>query len=156
MDIKKIIKGQIFFIFAIFFTLILNTIMNGTDGDGLISNLSSAFNSTAFEQIANFMLITIVLLLIIVIPIAMILSGIIEVDPIKEKGNPIINIVVAIFLFIFQVLLTIKGYFIIEEIAGIIESPFILILFWIGFVSIWLLSVIVAPIYSIILNKQEN
>lgn len=110
---------------------------------------------TTIESIIWLGILLIYVLATLIVPIALIVNTLQE----PEEGNAIINISITICMFIINILLTIKAWYMINTITTLIGTlnngtgdTFVLSLFWISFLASWLLSVIITPIYVITKN----
>ena len=73
-------------------------------------------------------------------------------------------IIKAILIFIFGLLLTLKGWYIAGVFADIIKnathegsySQVLLVIFWIGFVVMWLMAQVILPIYLVIRGTRTS
>jgi len=151
VDYSKIFKGEIFFFIGFIIIVILNMVIGGSTGEGLISILNdttSGYELSIIGQVIWFGLIIIYLLIGVVMPIIYIYQGITT----DTGGDHVVNILVAILMFIFNMVITFKGWFMIVGISSITSDSFLLAVFWIGFALVWSMITIISPIYIIIQN----
>ena len=59
-------------------------------------------------------------------------------------------------MFIFNLIMSIKTYYMIEVFLSVITNEFTTVLFWISLIIMWLGIVIVAPAYIIIKNARGS
>lgn len=87
-------------------------------------------------------------------PINMIYNGI--TTPTDPKINPFMQIIGSVFLFFLAIILTVKGWYIITSLSEVVSGDILLtVIFWMGLLTSWILTVIIAPI-SIIVQAQQQ
>lgn len=148
-DYKMILKGYGTFIGALAMIVVLNYIV-----PTLVSVGESIFSSnTDISGIIWFGLIVLYVLAGVVMPLVFIYMGITAPE---EPGNNIVEIILACLMFLFNLLLTFKGYYIVTSIASMIEDGFVLAIFWVGLIAIWLATTFITPAYVIIKHSQQT
>lgn len=64
--------------------------------------------------------------------------------------SAILRITFALLWFVFALLLTIKTWYTIPTFVDMMQTDFLKILFWAGFILMWISAVVIAPIIVII------
>lgn len=102
------------------------------------------------QSISWLFIITIYLFLSLIIPLNYIYQGITTPNT-KEGPNPFMQSILGIFLLFISILLTVKGWYIIEAFASFANNdPVLLAFYWIGIITTWTISNLIAPVLIII------
>lgn len=148
VNYKEILKGQISFFAGILFILLISFIV-----PPIIEAMSGIQTESGIEGIIWFGLIILYVLMGFVMPLYFIYKGLVVED---DNNDPFINILIAVVSFIFNIIITIKGWFMITAFNTYLSSltvegiELIMVLFWMGLLLSWVTCVIITPIYTII------
>jgi hypothetical protein len=118
----------------------------------LMPPLVAALTSSAEMQgLADLALIMIWILGLIVVPSAMVVQGLRDTD---DTNGSILGIASGVLFFVFGVLLTVFGWFMMVGLGSVVEGMLAGI-FWVGLVLVWVLTVVVTPIMQI-MDSSKN
>lgn len=122
-------------------------------GEGIFTTFS--ITDTSIQGIAWLLIIILYIFLALIIPINLIYEGITSPNP--KDVSPFMMSILSISMFVIGILLTIKGWYIIEAFTGYLDGDVLLLsIFWTGLIASWILNVIIAPITTLIQTQQEG
>jgi hypothetical protein len=148
VDYKTILKGEMFFFIGFILILIINSLLPPL----IEAGESIGTVGSDIEQIIWFGGIILYVLAGVIMPLGYMYKGLTT----DTGGNPFQNITIALVMFLFNLLLTIKAWYMVTALASLSSDGFITAIFWIGFTLTWLVCVIVTPAYVIIKNTQQQ
>lgn len=152
-DLKKVISGTAIFLASFFGSIILfNFITYLTPvGDILQADYSSVDNTT-IGGLAWLAFIIISLLGMIVIPTFLTIEGLRDED---KQQHPYAMMLAGVLIFIFGIMITVKGWYMLDALASATTENYILTLYWIGLLLAWAELIIITPAYLIIKGQTE-
>lgn len=136
-DLKMVSKGVCYFFVGFIISLIAYH---------LLPTILDLFTNTNQEGIGYIGVILIWAIAIIVFPAGITAQGLRQPE---EGENTVFGIAAGVVYFIFGILLTIFGWFMIAGLNNMIDETLLKVIFWIGFTLIWVLAVIIAPMMKI-------
>lgn len=153
-NVREIVRGQFFFFIAFMYILIMSYMAEPLIdvGEGLFSTFGIV--NTDIQAISWLIIIVFYIFLGIIIPGNMIYQGISE--PKDPKISPFMYSIMGISMFFIGLLLTIKGWYIIQAIADTLTGNDLLIaIYWTGLIISWILCNIIAPVIIVLQAQQE-
>lgn len=152
VNFLKVWKGGSFWLLGILITVMTITyiVPDMVTAGQTLTEIPSGMH-TEIEGIIWLMVLIITTIISIIIPNAIIYPALQEPN---ISDNKLVIITVAVVMFLLSMILTIKGWYIIEAVYTIITNDFIKALFFLGILEVWSLIVIVSPLYSINQAKQ--
>lgn len=139
VSIAGVIKTQIAFFIGFIIVYIMQFLLP------ILEDLMTDFGFTTLNGVYWFFGILIYVLGLIVIPVVLMIKALGEEDDIDRS----VIVIMGILMFILNLYLTYRGYFVVQAMAGMMEGTFVLAVFWIGALMSWVLSTIVAPFYMV-------
>lgn len=111
------------------------------------------YTNTTHEGIMWFGLILVWIIGMIVVPAGWIVQGLRE-D--KEEERSLFGVASGVVYFVIAILLTVLGWFMISALNSMITENLFKAIFWVGLLTTWALTVIVAPATKIINSSKTN
>lgn len=112
-----------------------------------------AFLGSDLQDILWFGVIITWILALIVVPIGFFVFGLKEEN---EKYHDISGLIVGILFLVFSLGIVYVTWYWNVTFTASLEDNFLLILYWIGYLSVWLFNIIIVPTYLIINSKQTS
>lgn len=150
VNLAYITKGVGVFLATVFISilayqliLVLAGVVNDVSDENAIGD--------SIEAIIWFGVILVWVLGTLAIPAHYYYKGLTEEDDL----SPISKSLIGIIIFIFGILLTVKGWYLAPAIASFLDTTLQIILFWIGLILTWATIVIATPFYCILDATQR-
>lgn len=138
VDTKEIIKGGVIFFIATFLNVILYYTI-----PPIMETMNGLFSNESLTQVVWYGTIILMITMMTIVPSYFIIKGLTT----KTEQNKLTTIMTGIIFLLFGIAIIIKGWYMISTITGMINSPLILVLFWIGLITIFIEIIIITPIY---------
>lgn len=119
----------------------------------IIDTMELIFSSTTLTQILYLSLIIIYLIFIIVLPISLQYIALMKT---KKEENTVNQTTKAVIQIIFSIIITGLAYYTIPILASATTTTLLIILFYIGLIINWTLTVIIQPIHTIIKSTSNQ
>lgn len=146
VNLKKVAKGVSIFLAGYFMMIVLSWII-----PILTTVLEAIYPSDGIDGIIWVAVMMVWVIAVLVIPNLFIYEGIRETNDLPS----ILQITISIIVFLFGVILTVKGWYFVEALSTASQNEFVIALYWIAVAVMWFEIVVGIPAFTIIQNMQQ-